>query len=82
MFGASVEYGGNPAFEVHDFGGPGVELAVAPVVEVCAVDEVLLFSAGDSESRDSRSLAISTTVVFGLARDSPALARRRKGWGS
>jgi hypothetical protein len=39
---------------------------------VVAVDDTLWFPAGDSESRDSRSREISTTMKIGPGFDSPA----------
>ena len=45
-------------------GGPGVVFVVAALaVDDCAVDELLLSSAGDVESLDTRSLEISTVLV-------------------
>jgi len=43
-------------------GGPGVVFVVALAVDD-AVDELLLSSAGDVESLDTRSLEISTVLV-------------------
>jgi hypothetical protein len=54
------------AFDVpYVVGAVGYDLLVA-------VDETLWFPAGDSESRDSRSREISTTMTVGLGFDSPA----------
>ena len=44
-------------------GGPGVVFVVALAVDDCAVDELLLSSAGDVESLDTRSLEISTVLI-------------------
>jgi len=44
-------------------GGPGVVFVVALAVDDWAVDELLLSSAGDVESLDTRSLEISTVLV-------------------
>jgi hypothetical protein len=45
-------------------GGPGVVFVVALAVDDSAVDELLLSSAGDVESLDTRSLEISTMLVL------------------